>query len=682
VGENPFFEASELPYQLPPFARIGVGDFLPAFERGMAEQRAEVAAITGSAEPPTLENTLVALERSGQLLRRVSVVLQALTGADTNPELQRIEAEVEPKLAAHFDAIRLDPKLYGRISALYERRGELDLDAESRWLLERYHTEFVRAGARLSTSDQERLRTLNAELAGLYATFRAKLLAESNDVAVLVDDERELAGLPADAITAAAEAARARGIEGRYLLTLVLPTQQLALASLHNRGLRERLFNASISRGGRGNENDTGDTVRRIVRLRAERARLLGYPDHATYAIEDNTARSVDAVRDMLGRLIPAAVSNAAAEAEQLAAAAARDGVQLPLRPWDWAYYAERVRRERYAVDESMLRQYFELDRVLRDGVFYAANRLYGLRFTERPDLAGYHEDVRVFEVSEEDGTPRGLFLADMYTRDSKRGGAWAQALVSASRLLGTQPVIVNNLNISKPAPGQPTLLLLDQVRTLFHEFGHALHGLFSDVTYPRFAGTSVARDFVEFPSQVNEMWQEWPEVLANYAVHYETGEPLPAEVADRLRATAQFNEGFKTTEYLAAAALDLAWHTLGPDEPVGDVAAFEAAALERAGIAMELVPPRYRTTYFNHVFSSAAYSAGYYSYIWSEVLDADTVEWFTEHGGLDRSAGDHFRTTLLAVGGSADSMEVYRSFRGADPRIEPLLRRRGLAPA
>jgi peptidyl-dipeptidase Dcp len=680
VSENPFFAPSELPYQLPPFREIEPGHYLPAFERGMAEQRAEVAAVAADPRPPTLENTLVALERSGRLLWRVSVVLSTMSGAHTSEAIQRIEAEIEPRLAAHSDAILLDRRLYERISALYEERDGLDLDAESRRLVERYHTEFVRAGARLSTSEQGRLRELNTELAGLYADFRAKLLAETNDVAVLVDDPARLAGLPTDAVTAAAEAARARGLPGGYLLTLILATAQPASAALHDRSLRERLHKASVSRCGRGNGNDTGETVLRIVRLRAERARLLGYPHHAAYVIEDNTAGSVDAAQGMLARLIPAAVANAAAEAAHLRAAAAHDSA-LPLHAWDWAYYAERVRRDRYAVDESMLRPYFELGRVLRDGVFYAATRLYGLRFTERRDLAGYHEDVRVFEVAEEDGTPLGLFLADLYTRDSKRGGAWAHALVRQSRLLGTAPVVVNNLNIAKPPAGQPTLLTRDEVRTLFHEFGHALHALLSDVSYPRFSGTRVPSDFVEFPSQVNEMWLQWPEVLANYAVHHETGEPLPADVAGRVRAAARFNQGFKTTEYLAAAALDLAWHTVDAGDPVGDLADFEAAALARAGVAVELVPPRYRSAYFRHIFGGSMYSAGYYSYIWSEVLDADTVEWFTEQGGLLREAGERFRRGLLAAGGSADPMDVYRAFRGRDPEIEPLLARRGLTP-
>jgi len=679
VSENPFFAPSELPYQLPPFQQIEPGHYLPAFERGMAEQRAEVAAIAADPRPPTLDNTLVALERSGRLLWRVSVALSTMSGAHTSEAIQRIEAEIEPRLAAHADAILLDRPLYERISALYEARDRLELDAESRRLLERCHTQFVRAGARLSTSEQDRLRELNTELASLCADFRAKLLAETNDVAVLVDDPAQLAGLPADAVTAAAEAARARGLPGGYLLTLVLATAQPALAALHDRDLRERLHRASVSRCGRGNANDTGEIVRRIVRLRAERASLFGYPHHAAYVIEDNTAGSVDAAQGMLARLIPAAVANAAAEAAELQAAATPDSA-LPLRAWDWAYYAERVRRDRYEVDEAQLRPYFELDRVLRDGVFHAATRLYGLRFTERGDLAGYHEDVRVFEVAEEDGTPLGLFLADLYTRDSKRGGAWSHSLVRQSRLLGTAPVVVNNLNIAKPPAGQPTLLTRDEVRTLFHEFGHALHGLLSDVTYPRLAGTQVPSDFVEFPSQVNEMWLQWPEVLANYAVHHETGAPLPAEVVDRVHAAARFNQGFKTTEYLAAAALDLAWHTVGADDPLGDVAEFEAAALARAGVAVELVPPRYRSAYFRHIFGGSMYSAGYYSYIWSEVLDADTVEWFTEQGGLRRDAGERFRRGLLGTGGSADPMSTYRAFRGSDPRIEPLLARRGLA--
>jgi peptidyl-dipeptidase Dcp len=687
-ADNPFFAPSDLPYQVPPFDRIAEEHYLPAFTAGMAEQRAEVEAIASSDEEPTFDNTLVALERSGRLLQRVSLVFFNLTGADTNPRLQEIETEVAPRLAAHSDAVFLDKRLYARVKALYDARASLDIDAESAWLLERYHTEFVRAGAQLSDADAERLRAYNAELATLCTSFGNKLLADTNDLAVIVTDPAQLAGLSADAIAAAAEGGRSRGQEGAYALSLILPTAQPPLAALRDRALRERIYRASISRGARGNDNDTTDLVRRIVRLRAERARLLGYPHHAAYQIEDNTARTAEAAGSMLAKLAPAAVANAAAEAADLQAIvdadAANGGQSFTVEPWDWAYYTERVRKQRYDIDEASLRPYFELERVLVDGVFYAAGKLYGLSFTERHDLPVYHPEVRVFEVFDADGSPLGLFYADFYTREAKRGGAWMNSLVTQSHLFGTKPVVVNNHNINRPPAGEPTLLTLDEVRTLFHEFGHALHGLFSDVRYPKFTGTRVPRDFVEYPSQVNEVWMLWPQVLANYASHYRTGEPLPQEIVDRLQAAAQFNEGFATTEYLAASLLDLAWHTLTVEDLAApglldDVQAFEADALAKAGVAVATVPPRYRTTYFAHIFTGSSYSAGYYSYIWSEVLDADTVEWFKESGGLRRENGDHFRRTLLSRGGTADAMSFFRAFRGRDPQIESLLARRGL---
>lgn len=676
--DNPFFAASDLPYQLPPFDRIETGHYLPAFERGMAEQRAEVEAIATLPEPPTFDNVLVALERSGRVLQRVSAVFFNVTSSDTSPELQEIESRVVPLLSAHGDAIMLDRRLFARIEQLYDQRDTLDLDGEAAWLLERYHTEFVRAGARLSEQEHVRLRELNAELAALATEFGNKVRDEMKASAVVVRDAGDLAGLSADAVAAAEVAARDRGITDGYALNLILPTAQPALASLHNRAVRERLHTASVGRGSSGGEHDTTASVLRIVRLRAERARLLGFEHHAAYNIADNTARSVGAVQEMLAKLAPAAVANARIEAEDLQETI---GTEFTLEPWDWAYYTEQVRRERYAIDEAELRPYFELERVLRDGVFYAAGQLYGIRFQERPDLPAYHADARVFEVFDRDGGPLGLFIGDFFTRPSKRGGAWANALVAQSRLFGTAPVVVNNLNINRAPDGEPTLLTLDEVRTLFHEFGHALHTLFSQVHFPKFAGTRVPRDFVEYPSQVNEVWMLWPEVLANYATHHRTGEPLPASVVERLQAAEQFNKGFATTEYLAATLLDLAWHTLTVEEAleVTDVLAFEAAALARAGVAVPFVPPRYRTAYFAHIFSGAAYSAGYYSYIWSEVLDADTVDWLTEQGGLRRELGDTFRDGLLAKGGSADSMEVYRAFRGRDPLIEPLLKRRGL---
>jgi peptidyl-dipeptidase Dcp len=671
VTGNPFLTPSQLPFEFPDFDAIREEHFLPAFTAGMAEQRAEVEAITADPGPATFENTIVALERSGALLRRVSSVFFTLVGSCSTPGIREIEAEVAPRLAAHADAITLDPVLFTRIEALFAARHDLELDAESLRLLERYHRDAVRAGARLAPAEKERLKELNAELSALSTEFGARLLAGANAAAVLVEDAAQLDGLPADAVSAAARAAAERGHDGAYLLTLVLPTGQPALASLTDRGLRERLHKASTGRGADG-EHDTRDIVLRTAALRAERATLLGHPHHASWVVEISTAGTVEAIDAMLGKLAPIAVANARQEAAELSEVAG-----FPIEAWDRAFYAERVRRERFDLDTDALRPYFELERVLHDGVFRAASRLYGLRFAERDDLPRYHPDARVFDVFDSSGQ-LGLFVADFYARDSKRGGAWMNSFVTQSHLLGTKPVVLNTLNIAKPADGEPTLLTVDNVRTLFHEFGHALHGLFSDVRYPRFSGTSVPRDFVEFPSQVNEMWLEDPEILASYARHHETGEPLPAELVDRLAAARRFGEGFATTEYLAAALLDQAWHRLGPDDEVTDVERFEADALAAAGIAEPTAPPRYRTTYFNHVFGGG-YSAAYYSYIWSEVLDADTVEWFAENGGLRRENGDVFRRELLSRGGAVDPMEAYRAFRGRDPELAPLLARRGL---
>jgi peptidyl-dipeptidase Dcp len=669
---NPFLAPSELPYGLPDFAAITDEDYLPAFEAGMAEQRAEVEAIVGSG-PPTLANTIEALELSGRTLDRVSRVFFSRAGAHTTPRIEEVRAAVAPMLAAHADAIALDPRLFERIAELHGKRAELGLDPESLRLLERHHRDAVRAGAELGEADKERLSAINAELSSLSTTFSARLLAGANAAAVHVHDVTKLDGMSPSAISAAAAAAEARGHGRGFLITLVLPTGQPVLESLTDRELRREIFEASVGRGARGDENDTRDVVLRLAALRAERARLLGFPSHAAYVIDDNTAGSVDAVAAMLADLAPPAMRNADAEAAELAAIAGH-----VLEPWDWAFHAERVRRERYEVDAALLRPYLELERVLLHGVFHAAEELYGIQFHERHDLPAYHPDVRYWEVFDTDGTPLGLYGGDYFARESKRGGAWMNALVPQADLLGTRPVVMNTLNIAKPAEGEPTLLTIDEVRTLFHEFGHALHGLFSAVRYPTFSGTSVPRDFVEFPSQVNETWLERPEILGRYARHHETGEPLPPELLEKLLASRAYGEGFRTTEYLAASLLDQAWHTLSVDDTVEDVLAFEVEALRKAGIAHPLVPPRYRSTYFNHVFAGG-YSAGYYSYIWSEVLDADTVEWFAENGGLRRENGDHFRRELLSKGGSVDAMEAYRAFRGRDPRIRPLLERRNL---
>lgn len=679
TSSNPLLAPSTLDFHLPPFDQIADEHYLPAFEAGMAEHADEVHAIAENPEPATFDNTLVPLERSGELLERVSRVFFNLTSSHTNASLQEIQATIAPKLAAHSDAIHLDARLFARISELYDRREELELDDESAWLLERYHLEFLRAGAQLRPEQQERLRELNAELASVSAQFQENLFADTNALTVLVDDAEQLDGMSADAVAAAAATATARGFTGKYALTLNLPTQQEPLSALNDRSLRERLFTASVSRGHRGNEHDTTELVLRATRLRADRAELLGYPNHASYVIADETARTAEAANALLRRLAPVAAANANAEAEELRALADDDDSEFAA--WDWAYYTERLRQDRFAVDAGELRPYFELDRVLRDGVFFAAERLYGVSFVERDDLPTYHPDVRVFEVRDTDGSPLALLLADFYARESKRGGAWMNNFVDQSALRGTRPVIVNVLNIPRPAAGEPALLTFDEVITAFHEFGHALHGMFSDVTYPKFSGTNVPRDFVEFPSQVNELWATWPEVLANYARHYRTGEPLPVELVERLLESQRYGEGFATTEYLAASLLDQAWHRLGVDDTVHDVAQFEEAALRKAGVSLPAVPPRYRSTYFAHIFSSG-YDAGYYSYIWSQVLDADTVEWFKENGGLLRTNGDRFRAAVLCRGGSVDQLDAFRAFRGRDPEIGPLLERKGLTGA
>lgn len=679
---NPFAAPSTLPYGLPDYTAVREEHYLPGFLAGMAQQRAEVAAIATNPEPATVENTLVALERTGRLLGRVSSAFFNQLSADSTPGLEAIEEQVAPLLAQHSDAIWLDRALAARVGALGAQAdaGELDLAPDTAWLLHRRRIGHRRAGAGLDDVAQDRLRAVNERLTALEARFGRTLLAATNAAAVLVTDEEELAGLPADAKASAAAAARRHGHDGAWLVELILPTGQPVLAQLRHRGLRRRVHHASVARG-LGGEHDTRPVLLEIVALRAERARLLGYAHHADYVASDLTIKGSDAVADLLARLVVPAVRNATAEAAELQAALERDEPGAELQPWDWAFYAQRVRRERRSLDEAAMRPYLELDRVLAEGVFRAAHLVYGLTFAERHDLVGYHPDVRVYEVFDRDGTGRALFLSDPWTRDSKRGGAWMNTLVDQSSLLGERCVVVNNLNIPKPAEGEPTLLTWDEVTTLFHEFGHALHAIFSDVRYPSQSGTAVPRDAVEYPSQVNEMWAWEPAVLRGFAVHHVTGEPMPAEWVAALLAARQDGEGFATTEYLGAALLDQAWHRLAPDEVPTDperVEAFERDALQRAGVAFAPVPPRYRTTYFNHIFSSD-YSAAYYAYIWSEVLDADTVEWYRENGGLSRANGDAFRAAVLARGGSLDPIDAYRQLRGRDPEIGPLLARRGL---
>jgi peptidyl-dipeptidase Dcp len=683
AADDPLLSESTLPFHLPRFDQIKDERFHPAFERAMAEQLQEVERVAEDAAAPSFDNTIVALERSGQALRRVSSVFFALVAAHTNPALQKIETEIAPKLAEQRDAIQLNPKLFARIQSLHAEREQLGLDAESKFVVERYYKDFVRSGAKLSAEEKTRLKALNAELATLDTTFQQNVLKEVNEATIYVDDRAALKGMSENAITAAAAAAREAGKEGKYALRLLNTSGQPALSSLEDRALRQRLHETSLARNSKGGPYDNREVVARIVRLRAERAQLLGYASHAAYVLEDQTALTTDAVNKLLADLAAPAVANARREAADMQRIIDASGASFPLAAWDWDFYSEKVRQERFAFDEEQLKPYFELNSVLQDGVFFAATKLFGITFKERRDLPVYQEDVRVFEVFDADGEPLALFLADFFARPSKRGGAWMNSYVDQSALLGKKPVVGNHQNIPKPAPGKAALLTFDEVTTMFHEFGHALHGMFSQVKFPRFSGTDVPSDFVEFPSQVYEMWAIWPEVLKNYAKHHETGQAMPAELIEKVLAAEQFNQGFATTEYLAAALLDQRWHQLAPEQvpDVAGVLQFELAALKEAGVFLETVPPRYRSTYFSHAFSGG-YSAAYYSYIWSEVLDADSVEWFKENGGLSRKSGDHFRRTILSRGGTAEAITLFRDFRGGDPKIEPLLKRRGLTAA
>jgi peptidyl-dipeptidase Dcp len=585
-----------------------------------------------------------------------------------------------PKLAAHRDAIHLNGKLFARVQELYDNRDKLGLDPESAYLLERYYKDFVRAGAKLSDSDKEKLKKINAELATLQTQFEQKVLKEKNASSVVVDRKEDLAGLSDSQMAALINAAKAEHKEGKFVIQIQNTTGQPLLKSLQNRPLRQRIMQTSLARNSHGGEFDTRNVVMRTARLRAEKAKLLGYANWAAYQLEDQTAKDVPTVNKLLGDLAPPAVANAKREAADMQKIIDQEGgnSHQALASWDWDFYSEKVRKAKYDFDESQLRPYYELNHVLLDGVFFAAGKLYGLTFKERHDLPVYQPDVRVFDVFDRDGQQLAIFIGDYYARPSKRGGAWMNAYVEQSGLFGFKPVVANHLNIPKPPAGEPTLLTHDEVRTAFHEFGHALHGMFSNVKYPRFSGTSVPRDFVEYPSQVNEMWATWPEVLKNFAKHYQTGEPMPQALLDKVEAAEKFNQGYKTTEYLSASLLDQAWHQLNPSQIPTNAIVFEKEALHKAGVDFPPVPPRYRSFYFSHAFAGG-YSAGYYSYLWSEVLDADSVEWIKQHGGLKRENGDRFRETLLSRGGSADALSLFKNFTGRDPYIEPLLKRRGL---
>ena len=677
--QNPFYTESSLYMKYPEFDKIKNKHYTPAFEKGMADHMAEMETIANHNVNPTFNNTIMAMETSGALLDRVSTVFFSLTSANTNDEMEKIRSEMAPKLSAHSDQILLNGKLFHRVKTIYEQRDQLGLDKESKRLVEKYYTDFIRSGANLSSEEKESLKKINGEMAVLQTTFSQNVLKEVNALAVVVDSKDELDGLSDAAIEAAANEAKSRELDGKYVLTLRNTSGQPPMASLTNRALRERIHKTSLSRGSRGGDFDNRNILANVIKLRAERAQLMGYDNHAAYSLENQTAQTPKAVNERLSSLAPKAVANANKEATDLQKMIDAEEGSFKLASWDWDFYTEKVRADRYNFDASQLKPYFEMDNVLQNGVFYAATQLFGITFKERFDLPVYQEDIRIFEVFDEDGSVLALFIFDGYARSSKRGGAWMNAYVGQSKLKGNKPVIANHLNVVKPPKGEPTLMSFDEVITTFHEFGHALHGMFSDVNYPYFAGTSVPRDFVEYPSQVNEMWAIWPEVLKNYAVHHETGKPMPKELLDKVLATQKFNQGFATTEYLSASLLDQALHQLSPDQvPTGEeIIAFEADALKTAGVAMDVIPPRYRSTYFSHIIGG--YSAGYYSYIWSEVLDADTVEWFKENGGLKRENGDHFRKTLLSRGGSKDALKIFKDFRGAEPNIQPLLDRRGL---
>ena len=677
TADNPFAKASPLLYQAPPFDKIHDADYQPAIEEGMRQQLAEVEAVANDTAAPTFDNTIAALEKSGALLRRSAKVFFALTQSNTDDTLQNIQAEVAPKLAAHNDAIFLNDTLFRRVKSLYDRRATLGLDSLKQFLVTRYYKDFVRAGALLADSDKAKLRALNKEEATLTTEFQKRLLAATKGGALAVTDSTELAGMSAGERSAAAQAARTRKVTG-WVVPLQNTTQQPAQAELTNRAVRERLFRASTTRAEQGDSNDTRQVITRLAQLRADRAKLLGFPSLAAYVLDDQMAKTPANAIKLLTDMVPAMIAKTASEQAAMQALIDAGHGGFRLQPWDWQYYAEQVRKAQYDLDESQIMPYFELDHVLQDGVFYAANQLYGLSFKERKDIPVYHPDVRVFEVSGADGKSIGLWYCDYFKRDAKSGGAWEDTFVDGVGLFGTKPVVFNVANFTKPAAGQSALLTWDNVTTMFHEFGHALHALLTSVEYPRLAGTNVPTDFVEFPSQFNENWALYPAVFTHFAKHYQTGAPMPQALVDKIKRTKTFNQGFVTTEYVAAALLDMAWHTLPPGPLVANVDSFETAALQRFHVDVAAVPPRYRTTYFAHIWGGG-YSANYYAYMWAEVLDHDAFAWFTEHGGLTRANGQRLRDMILSRGGTGDMAVMYRAFRGRDPSVQPLLEARGL---
>ena len=675
--QNPLFQASTLQYQAPDFSVIKDEHFQPALEQGIKEQYQEILAIANNPAAPTFDNTIVAMEKSGALLNRASSVFYNLAGSNSNPALRKIQGEMAPKMAAHSDNINLNPALFARIEAIYNDRNNLGLTPEAVRLVEVYHQRFIMAGAKLTDEQKVKIRALNEEQSTLTNEFSQRLLRLTKEIAIVVDNKEQLAGLSDSEITSAANDAKAAGHEGKYLINITNTTRQPILASLENRELRQRIWEASANRGLTG-ENETASLVSRLAQLRAERAALLGYENWASYRLAPQMAKTPEAVYSMFGSMVPAVVANTEKEAADIQAMINKTGGKFELAPWDWEFYAEKVRQEKYALDANSIRPYFEFNRVLEDGVFYTLKELYGVTLKPRPDLPVYHPDVKAYEMFDADGSSMAIFYADYFAREGKRGGAWMSSFVGQSFLEGTKPVVVNVMNIKKAPEGQPTFVSYNEVTTMFHEMGHGTHGMFSKVTYPSLSGTSVSRDFVEFPSTFEEDWAAHPKVLANYAKHYETGKPIPDELLQKLLKSGSFNQGFDTLEYMAAALVDMEWHSLSPDAPQQDVATFEANALKKHGLNITAVPPRYKSTYFAHAFPGG-YSASYYAYMWSEILAADAFAYVQTQGGLNREIGMKYRKTIREVGNSIAPMEAYKNFRGQEPTTEGLLNRRGL---
>jgi peptidyl-dipeptidase Dcp len=675
---GPFASESTLPLHAPPFDKIKDSDYAPGFEQGMKEQIAEIDAIANSNDAPTFENTIVALEKSGRMLDRVSQAFGGVVQANTNDTLDKVQAEFAPKLAAHQDAIALNAKLFARVKAVYDQRDTLKLDPESMQLLTIDYMQFIHAGANLNTADKSKLMDINKEDASLETAFQQKLLAATKVGGLVVDDKTQLAGLSDAEIGGAAKAAEDRKLAGKWVIPLQNTTQQPALGSLTDRSVREKLFDSSWTRTEKGDANDTRDTIARIAQLRAQKAKLLGYPNYAAYVLYDQMAKTPQAVENFIGQLVPPTANKAADEAKQIQGAIDTSGAHFDLKPWDWEMYSEKVRKAKYDLDESELKPYFELDKVLKDGVFYAANQLYGITFKERHDIPVYQADVRVFDVFDKDGSQLGMIYFDYFKRDNKSGGAWMSNWVQQSKLLGTKPVVYNVANFTKPAAGQPALLSFDDVTTMFHEFGHALHGLFANEQYPSLAGAATARDWVEFPSQFNEHWALYPDVLKHYAVNYKTGETIPQALVDKIKASQTWGQGYSLGELLAASDLDMQWHSLTADMPKQDVDKFEAQALANTHTDFANVPPRYRSSYFLHIWGNG-YAAGYYAYQWTVMLDDDAFAWFTAHGGMTRENGQRFRDMILSKGHTEDYGPMFRAFYGKDPDIGPMVEHRGL---